>query len=71
MSGIFSAPKPAAIQPAPVTPAEDPAAAAQREAATEAARKRAGSGRASTVLTGMNEETGTTQSAALRLLGGN
>lgn len=72
MSGIFSAPKPAPIQAAPVTPAEDPAAAAQREAAAEAARVRSGSGRASTILTGLGDDTsgGSTQSAALKLLGG-
>lgn len=72
MSGILSAPKQAAIQAAPVTPAEDPAAAAQREAAAEEARKRSSAGRASTILTGLGDDMGAggTQSAALKLLGG-
>lgn len=56
--------------PAPLPPSEDPAAkAAQSAADEEERRKRAGSGRASTILTGPLGDTGANVGAAKQLLG--
>lgn len=70
MSGIFSAPK-TEVQPAPLTPAEDPALAIARdEAANRLRRKQLAGGKASTRLTGPLGDTSTAPVSATQLLGG-
>jgi len=71
MTSFFGGSKMPAVQPAPVTPAADPAAQAERDAAAEAERRRRmAGGRASNILTSPLGDTSTPTTSAAQLLGG-